>query len=271
MNIDSGSRTALKEWIDIASRIGVAILVLTYVVGLFVVNFHLRTFGFTLFTLVHVEYVLAGWVWLFLVAVSVSAIRYVPQATVRIWKTNRGASRVFLVASELVLVLGAVGFLLEVLTNDSEVLMHKKSWLMVVVLWSSGLFFRGLVVTTTKRLLVLSNEANKPAESFFWTMLSPIFAVTLISMYAELVFPNFSQTLGGGELRVVTLVVGADKMPVLKAAGIDFKDEHVSQPVKLVVEFDDSILLQPANTTAAIRVKRDLIEAILYLNATKNK
>ena len=82
-----------------------------------------------------------------------------------------------------------------------------------------------------------------------------------------------SQVYGGGRSRIIQLIVKSDQGQILKAMGISIKNDLTSEPVELVYEGENTLLLKPEpqklrdELHVGIQVEKSSIAGIAYMKS----
>jgi hypothetical protein len=264
----------LKDWADIGAKTALGTLTASYVMGLLVVNFHLQQYGLTQFGLLHVEYVITGLVWLFLVAfggLTAKRVWHLTAAQVadrtHPWLARR-AMAYFLSMPCLFFV--ALSFL----TDGTLSPFHWQGYLVGAGLALQGRFAMD-TWTSLRRVGSRFRDGSILTEKDHSTMYRALFDVVgfffLVPVYAVVLYPLLSPAFGGAKELDVSMVIKAEQVPVIRALGFSVTDERVTAPVKLIIETPEFLLVRPpvqknrARELKAVRIRRDLVDAVLYV------
>ena len=267
----------LREFAEIGSKAGLAFIAACYVVGFLIVNLHLRKFGITYLGFLRTEYIIAGFVWAFLVALVYSLVAllfYRLRDLIRHRKFSGLASSLVW----LILILFGLGFFpfsaLNVVTQRQTAIASSWGWRTIgILLLNAGVLFsisniKSFVGSDQKGLPKLDVRTYR----WYWAFVCFYFAVTLvgsISLYSNYVFPLISSTFAGGSTQNVIFVIKGDQLDSAKSAGLQLSEDRKTT-VEIIFEAPDFFLITPTIGTGekvkAIRIRKDLIDAILYRN-----
>jgi len=248
---------------------------LSFSFGLLIVNLRLARYGVFSSEFVRTEYILAGAMFLSLVAISyfffVSGIDTWNRIRQR-WRDRRW----------LKVALGGLIIPVEILTIPLWVLISASNY---QVRWDHmilGLF--GLIVlgSLSRRLFESSfgfwkRLAKEPADTLpkyrfedvrTNLILVPAFLM-LVALYAQLIYPQLSPAIGGGRHDPVLLFVNDRGLTVSKSLNLPLQTDGVSVgPLDVLSESDSEIVvLAPTDESAsvkrwAIRLHRNLFDAV---------
>jgi len=269
------------------ARLGFILVGWCYVVGLLILNLHLGQYGVFSLNLLQVEYVMAGALWTFLVGFTYCLLHFV--ALPLRSGHNEGEQPPKRVGSAIRiltmggLALSALVFVLFVL-SDSELGLSQGSKILPT------LAVGGILVLTAMTFVQLTSDIQVIVQRAFLGQASKkidgvakqaslsifgfpiIVLLLLLSIYALYAFPKFSPAIGGGQKQVVEFISKADQRETIINLG--FPVLHGSQrfgPVEVIFETSDFLTLSPPKEFSsegkakAIRIRKDLIEAVIYL------
>ena len=272
-------RAGLKDWIDIGTKTAFVALTACYVMGLLVVNFYLSRYGLAQFGLLHVEYVTAGVVWLFLVLLGTFAAkgaRHTVAYQIAGWKA--GGRRFWPAVGALVTILIAPWFLffaaLMFLTEGALRMYHWESYLVCIGLALQGRFAMDAWMYVGKAVNKVRDGslfARQDDGTVYRALYEVAGFLTLVPLYAFVLYPLLSPTFGGARESDISMVVKAEQVPVIRALGFSIDGERMTVPVKLIFETPEFLLLRPPSQKngkrelKAIRIRRDLVDAVLYV------
>jgi hypothetical protein len=291
-----GAGLGAKDSMEIAFRAAIAVSLLAYTIGFMIVNLHLGRFGAADFGLVRSEYLLAGWVWVFLVGSGAMGVIYLKVALKErssAWKTSGKRVRGFAAVAFEVL------FLTSWATIPLTLLTEAHGWPVcrgALELALCGFLAAELFHTfgTAGQLLRVIYRyeygttveyvdppgfdrrwTGAPRKFFFYLPAGLLFCFfVMVRGYAHDVFPLISPTFGGGQLRAIEIIAKPDQVPMLEALGFSMRDHNTTQPLSLVTENDDFLLLmlpRGGRPGEALRVKKSSIEAVRYLASNSDR
>jgi hypothetical protein len=286
-NQDAGGKQYIdfSKWggpIETASKVAVGMIALAYVVGLLILNQHVRKYGIYYLGFLQIEYVMVGMLWAFLVGLMCCLLIVIFDRARQIFEARKAANKhkaivkaagYFLMACFIGYT--ALGFVLSVLTEDNPV-RYTGHWTII-----SALVFGALSIFNIRTKVselgthLLSEHAQSNKNSKFYRIFDlfyfTVIFVSVLSIYANNAFPKISPTYGGGKPQQANFLIKNDQVETVKAMGLQLpQDNRTVGPLEVVFEASDFFLIIPPQgfTNAkikAIRLNKDLIDAAFYL------
>lgn len=264
----------LSQWgasIETATKAGLVLVGAAYVVGLLILNLHIRKYGVSYLGFLQIEYVMAGVLWGFLVAFTYALV-------VVWWHILKGARedlkvkkfpqvlwRLLLVPFSLFAFFNLYSTTLNFL-GEGQWLGYK--WKVAFALVLNVLVIFNLT-TNVKGVLgqIRANIGFKTFDLLYYVAS----LVIMLSVYTGLVFPYLSPTFGGGKPRSAVFIVKPEHTETIKAIGLQsLLQERNVGPVEVIFEASDFFLISPPpdfsnSKVRAIRINKDLFHATYYL------
>jgi hypothetical protein len=263
-----------RENLELFSRGALAFVGSCYVIGLMIVNLHLRQYGVRYIGFLHLEYVMAGALYLFLVAFVVFFLDYAYHTLTSSWRV-RGKVRRALAFILSIITLGLVVNGLASVGGSDLSITKAAFWIVFLVILANIACFELLRRQTVFawRWIKSTGELNE-TERPFWFFLLLGLSAGAIYMYALGVFPKYSWSIGGGKLQRVQLLPRTDKANNFQAVGLDIDPQtRRTKPFELIFETPDALVVIPpndvasqSNNTKAIRMRKDSIDMVFYLS-----
>ena len=273
-----------RETIEIITRLGFVLLAGCYVAGLLILNLHLAQFGVLTLNILQVQYMMTGALWIFLIGFVYCFLVYPVYGVKNIydeWKQGLRLSP----ALQVVMVIGSPAILVYVLEFFSGfqlgVLKGSTGLPLLIAVAILGLtaflfsFMREDLQVLEGRIIEQASDNVKLSMrwgSLLFGMHRIVLIIGCISTYALLVFPKFSSALGGGRQQRVEFVVSIDHIATVNSIGLQVSPElRRVGPLEVIFESSDFFVLAPpkerqsGEKIKAIRIKKNLIDAALYL------
>lgn len=271
----------LSPWSGQLESISKAILGLVgfaYVIGLFILNFHVRRYGIYYLNFLQIEYVMVGALWIILVGWTYCLLAWI---FFSIKNFSASAHRILSILSLLLSVFGGYSSLvivLNVLTEAATVNFLKGHWRIIFVLCLGAIS----VFNVGTKVKPVVDHFRSPQQKkldmrfrFAHAFDASYFAILLIvglSSYAAIAFPKISPIFGGGKPQKAEFLIKADSLGTVKAIGLQLPDSGKVGPLEVVFEASDFFLIIPPQGFAndnvkAIRLNKDLIDAAFYLGS----
>jgi len=277
-NIQRPTQQLFSSWreaVELVSKIGIGVIGLTYVVGLLIMNMHVREYGLSYLGFLQIEYIMVGFLWLFLV----SWVFFAAGFLLKKWgellskrKEMRLRGFVFQAVFLLVVVFGIISgsrLVLSLLSEKGDLpFTIKGHWKSLGILFFTVASIWSLMIYTSRIVREKDKGTNKWHDAFY--VLQLLFWILLpLKMYATSVYPTLSPAFGGGKARRVALVIKADQLEAAEASGLKLSHGRTTEPVEVIFEAPDFFLIRPpvglANLKVkAVRLRKDLMDAAFY-------
>ncbi|MBI3694042.1 MAG: hypothetical protein HY238_04270 [Acidobacteria bacterium] len=253
---------SLGERLKTAAAVTGGLSAACYVIGLLVVNIHLRRFGYYSMSLFEVHYVVAGI--LSLVPVGLGWCGFALFAE-EIWEAAKGWK---LVALLIGLLLGLMG--------SFVVLVLQGAWIeglpfgvRFVVLIIAGFFvtlYPAAAAQSATRLLA-SNVYRKEV-TVSGAVVIGLSALVVVGGYlvnfSRSIYGEIPATLGGGQPRAVRLVVKNEVKASLAGLGVPFAaDGRTSERVRLLLATEKEYVILTGKE-GSVGIRGDAVDAIFY-------
>ncbi len=263
---------------EAASRIVVGLIGLAYVIGLLILNLHVRKYGIYYLNFLQIEYVMVGMLWACLVGSMYCLLIAIFGRARQIYKTRERKAifeNIVYLLLTLLVAYTCLVFVLNVLT-EAETVRYSGYWKILGVLFLSaiGVFNVGSKVIELRTHL-LSERAQRDKHSkfaqFFDIFYMTVLLVVILGIYSNSVFPKISATFGGGKPQKAQFLIKTDRMETVKTMGLELQgDTPRVGPLEVVFEASDFFLIIPPqgftnDKIKAIRLNKDLIDAAFYL------
>lgn len=262
------SREEFTGWVELGGKLLLALGGTCYAVGLVIVNAYLFRYGVYSTSLLRSEYVLAGLLWLFLLAVGSVLVA----AADRSLKDRTGRRRLFIAISVALRVLAALllpAALVGLFSGLELFLTDWRTWVIVaVILLTPGYILphaRDCAIDIRGWRSSGAKFADFPIERV--AMLC-FFCLLAVGSYAHIVYPSFLPMYGGGrpiQVRLVPAPGSAEVFTALALGATPVADEEFD----LIAETADWLVLarsQPRSMFTApkspLRLRRDMVGAI---------
>lgn len=275
---------SLRETIDVLSKVAVVLVGGCYVVGLLIVNLHLRQYGFSNLNFLQVDYVMAGAVWLFFIGLIVGLALYILSRLASIGEALQAGSYRLVVARILaslvfMIIASAIVLYALILLSDHviSILSVRMLTILAVLILNVGgvLLFGAAVGELVLGHALIPKKGFAKIGDYFRAFVYVGLFLAVLSLYSAYVFPSFSQTFGGGKTKSAEFIVKSESISTFAGMGIPVDPgTRRSIVVQVVFEGSDFFLiavpsgLQKAERVKSIRLDKSLVEAILYSSDT---
>lgn len=281
---------ALSPWqghIEVITKVGVAILGVSYIIGLLILNMHIRKYGVNYLGFLQIEYVMVGILWAFLVGAMGCALllfKYIGNEVYKKeWKSLSWLRR-FAIGSGMILIslLGTCAIFYHVLNalSDSELSFTSSPfWLVLGVLFINAimiLLLSSRMGRVVKHFYSKESADKRDKAQMLMSLMDIVYHITILvgalSIYSNYAFPTLSPVFGGGKKQKAELVIKAEQKETISAIGLQVASNNRSVgPLEVIFEASDFFLLAPPQQfnnakVKAIRLNKDLVDAALYIS-----
>lgn len=250
---------SLSRWTDAAQVIakgGVAFIGTTYVIGLLVLNMHVRTFGAYYLGFLQIEYVMVGMLWIFLVGLVFCFVLYIYnqfRKGSKLIKRGKPLSTIGTIFLSIVLPVitgvGSLSFALGIFSDDQLQLHTRGFWIVTGVLAMNIVVISLLVFGVKERFgTVESSNTDRTSRmaAMFDVLYIVVFALVGLSLYSKHVFPRLSPVFGGGKRQQIQFVIKPDQLDATKSLGIPLLENSNTTPtLEMAFEAADFFLIAP--------------------------
>lgn len=287
-----------REHIELASKTILILFGISYFAGLFILNLYIKSYGIHYLGFLQVEYVMVGGLWLFLTGLMYcfvsEAAAQVQAIKVGEAKTQEGEQRqkpktgtvikvtiIRLVGLLVLMVIGIPLFNLVIgyVSDGKELIFTISYWKIIFALGMSaswvGIFGRGLYVAYLTFVHKKKFEKVIPIPLkrgiYFDAMWNGLLLIGALSFYSKYAYPEFSPAFGGGRKQKVEFIIKADQISTMAALGLQVaSDSRSTGTVEVIFEAPDFFAITPPQDfgnkqVKAIRIKKDIVDAALYL------
>ena len=266
------SRDEFATWVELGGKVLLGIGAICYAVGFVVVNAYLLKYGVYSASLFRTEYVLAGILWLFLLAVAsvlvASADKSLKRARLH-FAEGRRLLPAIVVALRILLALGTPMVLVGLFSGQDLVPWDWRTWIVVAVI----LLTPGYIVPHAREFGAELRAWRATGGAFadfpiYGVSMICLFGFLAIGSYAHIAYPSFLPMYGGGRPTVVRLVPVPGSAEVFSAIAVGPATAG-GEDFDLIAETSDWLVLarsQPIAMFAAprspFRLRRDMVAAI---------
>jgi hypothetical protein len=269
--------------LEIGSKFIVGFVGVAYVVGLLILNLHVRKYGIYYLNFLQIEYVMVGILWICLqgwVYCLFLAIMEQCKLIFKVIKTKQALLEMIFLLSVLGGSYISLWVVLTVLTKVGEdVSLYSIDWkiLWALLAGSVGLFNLSRKLKDLRIQLRLGQTLTKGKAYMLFKVFDTFFFVLLIIIglagYSYNAFPKISGTFGGGKPQKTEFLIKTNCVDTVSAIGFQvLPDSRKTAPMEVVFEASDFFLIKTPdgfadNEVKAIRVNKDLIDATFYLGS----
>jgi hypothetical protein len=274
------AETGLK-WrglLETLSRLVVGLIGLAYVIGLLILNWHVRKYGIYYLNFLQIEYVMVGMLWACLVGSVYCLLIASFGRAKQIYEAQKWKAR-FLTAIYLLLTLfgGFISLVVVIsILTEAETVRVAGNWKIIGVLCLNAIavYNVGSKVLQLRTHLLSERAHREKHERFaqlFDVFYTTVLLVVVLGAYSGAVFPRISPTFGGGKPQKAEFLIKADRIDTVKAIGFQLSEGTPKVgPLEVVFEASDFFLIIPPqgftnDKIKAIRLNKDLIDAAFYL------
>lgn len=277
------STANISTWrglIETVSRIVVGLIALAYVLGLLILNFHVRKYGIYYLNFLQIEYIMVGMLWAFLVGSMCCLLLVLWHMTKQIYETRKTKAIFGNIFSLLAVAFAGYTSLIYVLNvlTETPTVRFSGFWR---ILWAlafacMSIFNLGTKVMDLKGFVFSEKSQREESGKFarlFDMSYHTIVIIVALSVYANSVFSKLSPTFGGGKPQNVEFLIKTDERETVKAIGFQLaEDSRTIGPLEVVFEAPEFFLISPPaglnnERVRAIRLNKDLIDAAFYLGS----
>lgn len=282
MDATCSRANSLIEISRVFSAAAIGAVGVSFAFGLLIVNLRLAPYGVSSISLLRNDYVLAGALFLFLMAFMSGTLYF---SLYILEKAKLGLDRKQRLAGPVLNVLFAIFMLLFpmtmlfILSGFNPILLSWKILLMLFVLiWANQSFLELLQEVASIFNVVRENQQSNPIASslklnVYHVAMSILFLLLGLMMYTGLVYPNISRSVGGGRLEKAILIPSELGMRVCKNLRFRIQPDSVSiGPLEVLTESrDDIVVLSNSeligySKTYAITLRRELFDAVIAIS-----
>jgi hypothetical protein len=287
--VDGSRADAIARLQQLVQNVAVLAAIL-YVVGLLTTNAYLYSLGVSDFSLLRARFVLTGLVTLMPFAIALVGGLYAADDVAAFAVAGGGAGRVFRWLLRDVAIPFALFFLLYVVlfwyaaADDVGEAVRAAALLtvtctMLVVALLGGLAMYQVIGRHSpgirgprRRSRVLGQFTEwigLPDPAFATVALAvggPLLVLTFIGWFGHHVYPEIPEQLGGGQPRLVQLLIAPGAIPAARELGLQVSpDSPVTPPLELVWEGDDTyvIRLPDPREGAIVQLAGDLVDGLV--------
>jgi hypothetical protein len=264
-----------KDNIETVSKGIIALIAIAYVVGLLILNTHLRNFGIRYLSFLQVEYVLVGMLCLFLTITTYLSGAVIYRQIKCLCSEKKERSRSIFVSFIILITLLVYWLIMFGFVVDFDFRVIDLPGLVVVlVLLVNAFGMNSVVILSKSDFSKYLNVSKNHILYKFSLILFSVVALTIgIASYANFVFPKLTSAYGGGKKQIIQLLVNAEFIPEIKNIGLRINDEtKKSEKLELILETDDAYFISPPIENSdgqhikAIRINKDEIDVVLFLS-----
>jgi hypothetical protein len=265
------------------------IAAMLYVVGLLTTNAYLYSLGVADFSLLRARFVLTGVVTLMPLAIALVGGLYAADEIAALGGAAAGAARVSRWVLRDVGIPVALFFLLfcflfwYAADNDPLAAARAAALLSVTCAVTVVVLLGGLAIfqLTSRRsggsLPRRRSEAfgqftawvgipGAVVETVVLAVAGPLLVLTYIGWFGQYLYPVIPEQLGGGQARVVQLLIASEAIPAARELGLQVaQDAPVTPPIKLLWEGDEIYVLHVPSPQgqAIVQLASDLVDGIV--------
>jgi len=261
-----------KEAIELIGKGLVFLVGVCYIVGLVIVNLHLNKYGFYSFSLLQINYILAG-IWALVPVVAAlligsavfDKIAETSESTKQLPKKYRILNWLLLVLSPLYMLIGTIPLYL----GGGQ---FEWAWIYVPTL--GGLITFYLVAKIYSMVIVRrydkelgTRRSNRytfgEVRTIFITL---IFFIAYMFVFARTLYREIPSSLGGGRPNLIQVTVKPEDKAYIESIGVGFSDiPYKTNPIELLLSTDRDYILLPDPKGNAVSVPHDLIKSVIYI------
>jgi hypothetical protein len=230
-----------------ASKALALIVGLLYIIGLFIVNFDLGTYGLFSLRLDRPEYILVGALWVFLTVAPIVAYRQA-RALMRSVDSNSYLGKIIWICLAI-LEVGIVPFFLQFFSDYELRWIDSRTIIGTLTLVGAAYLFSTLYADRFKYFWDqgFSVSLLKEHAAFGYNIVYLIFiTLSFLSLYTVFVFPYLKVKYGGGCHPLVELLLSERVNLPLKTDGIGVSADGLKLgPARLTMETEDTVIITP--------------------------
>ena len=284
--------TTWKDRVEVGSKIGILGVSIAYAVGLIVLNIHVRQYGLNYLNFLQLEYILVGFLWILLVGATYFVSLFLVSTVRRVYnKEHKAYGRI----PKRIIKIGAIVFavvslyfaftnLFFALLSDSTLIGITPTGLIAVGVVALNAFASYAVVDSIRSITRLRLASHSDPEvgqekrhdlgyGFFREI---ALVLVVLSLYSIYVFPYLLPEYGGGKSQRAEFILKDDGRETARALGFVFLPESRNiGPQEVIFEATDFFLLAPppghGDNVKAIRIRKDMVDAVFYVSGKKPK
>jgi hypothetical protein len=258
---------AIKNGIEMFSKIILGVAAACFVCGIIVVNLYLREFGVASFSMFRVSYITAGF-WTFspvgFAALVVGTFLFVYFQDQLAGEQVQQPSR-WMKWKKISIGMIASVFVIALLFSGLGI---PPSWK-----WLGAIFIgacMGLVLIAAPVSFLQSKTSREKLVSALLAFVCVSGFVYYILFLAPSLYSEIPASVGGGAGMPVVFVVSTDKQELVKAAGLTFAEPMRTDQVTLLLQTDKEYVVLAGNPRTAITLSADLVSAIRHAPPRKS-
>jgi len=263
-----------RETLGLLPNLLLVMSAITYGVGMVIENLHLQQYGLFHADLVRVEYLMVGLLWIVLVSFCAVMVASGRDHFNTAKEDFRQGDRTKAVLKGLLALFVLLGLMSQALTavQSRPSFIHQDFWIALGVLLLNVLMFSNLSVFL-RTCLKFSPFRTEPVLKYIGSnkielCKALIGCLTALSSYALWVFPNLKSALGGGDRQQVEFLIKSDKMQIVRQIPFEVSKEGRLGPIPLLIQETDGFTVlqehKKAGETRAVRISKDLVDAVIY-------
>lgn len=259
-----------------------------FVVGLLTTNAYLYSLGVADFSLLRARFVLTGVVTLMPLAIALIGGLYAADEIAALGGFAAGAAQVSRWVFRDVVIPVALFFLLfcfllwyaagnDLLTSFRVAALLSVACAVIVVVLLGGLAIYQLTGGRSGSLPRRRSQAfgqftawvgipGAVVETVALSVAGPLLVLTYIGWFGHYLYPAIPEQLGGGQPRVVQLLIASDAIPAARELGLQVaQDAPVTPPIELLWEGDEIYVLHVPSPQgqAIVQLASDLVDGIV--------
>jgi len=272
-----------REIVQALPSLAVGFTVVCFSVGLLIVDLSLARYGIFSSELIRSEYVTAGALFIFLVALMQLSLSYglkdIESAAPR-WREGGRIASVFIVIFGLFEILCGPTLALNFMSDGKLDVGKSETWIVIGIMVNASILSSVLLersIELWKGIQVpLTTESIETTSLFRLRRILGLvlFNYLAITMYAYYAYPYLSPAIGGGRREQVMLLATEQGIAVSKSLSLPVQiGTQLIGPLQLLTETDSEIIVafEPNESMKfrALRLQRNMFEAMFTAPAKK--
>lgn len=283
----NSSSMSPQEFLKVIPGLIFVISSICFILGLIIVNVHLAEYGIYSTEFIRTEYLLAGGVFVCLIAITTIGLHYaVPMRFCKIlWKRKRYVHAVIRFSLGMFFSVFSVYLTLMIITLGNLSNHKKELWLSILLLYlivlinsfeyrrisdqfqANNLIEGAIINKDGKRISKNGVVTKYKRPDLMGLALATLLTITLIALYALETYKYINTSFGGGNKESVYLSPSTKGLSVSKVYSLPLNEsETLVGPLEVLTETDKEIIVlipsEISGTKVAIRLNKDLFDAI---------
>ena len=260
--IPSLEKVDSKMFIDNVEKAIIIFSAILYIIGLIIVNIHLRRYNYYSIDLLNAHYILAG---IYALSPIVIGWYFYSYLYVEFYIKYKSYFKKYPILFNFIK--SILGIIAGVIIFGNLIFLGPSEFFSNFDIETRILIFSIIGLTLSLVSLYWFNE-YRDADTYvkiFVTLSALLFIIPYIGNFSYNIYGDIPGTVGGGEFRSVRIVVNDEVKDDLIAVGLRFSEGfNVSEPIDLLVVTEKECVFIIGSEGSSLSINRDIVQAILF-------